>query len=83
MNERLQTNEGGIMCQGGECAAGIFPLRGFFNNPLKGGVISLGAFSTAPYMRPAPKGGAAYTTLIRDDCAQAKTPEKGEYVCQL
>ena len=43
----------------------------------------MGAFSTAPYMRPAPKGGAAYTALIRDDCAQAKTPEKGEYVCQL
>ena len=21
------------MCQGGECAAGIFPLRVFFNNP--------------------------------------------------
>ena len=36
MNERLQTNEGGIMCQGGECAAGIFPLRGFFNNPEEG-----------------------------------------------
>ena len=25
------------MCQGGECAAGIFPLRGFFNNPEEGG----------------------------------------------
>ena len=36
MNERLQTNEGGIMCQGGECAAGIFPLRDFFNNPEEG-----------------------------------------------
>ena len=36
MNERLQTNEGGIMCQGGECAAGIFPLRDIFNNPEEG-----------------------------------------------
>ena len=34
----MQTDEGGITRQGGECAAGIFPLRGFFNNPLKGGV---------------------------------------------
>ena len=29
----MQTDEGGITRQGGECAAGIFPLRGFFNNP--------------------------------------------------
>ena len=35
----MQTDEGGITCQGGEYAAGISPLRGFFNNPLKGGVI--------------------------------------------
>ena len=33
MNERLPTDEGGITCQGGEYAAGIFPLRGFLNNP--------------------------------------------------
>ena len=25
--------EGGITRQGGECAAGIFPLKGFFNSP--------------------------------------------------
>ena len=31
----MQTDEGGITCQDGEYAAGIFPLRGFFNNPLE------------------------------------------------
>ena len=35
----MQTDEGDITCQGGECAVGIFPLGGFFNSPLKGGVI--------------------------------------------
>ena len=29
----MQTDEGAITRQGGEYAAGIFPLRGFFNNP--------------------------------------------------
>ena len=30
----MPTDEGGITCKGGECAVGIFPLGGFFNNPL-------------------------------------------------
>ena len=29
----MPTDEGGITRRDGECAAGIFPLRGFFNNP--------------------------------------------------
>ena len=29
----MPTDEGGITRQGGECAAGIFPLKGFFNSP--------------------------------------------------
>ena len=33
----MQTDEGGITCQDGECAAGIFPLGDFFNNPDEGG----------------------------------------------
>ena len=35
----MQTDEGGITCQGGECAAGIFPLGGFFNSPLRVGLL--------------------------------------------
>ena len=27
------------MCQSGDCAAGIFPLRDFFNNPEKEGLL--------------------------------------------
>ena len=37
----MQTDEGGITRQDGEYAAGIFPLRGFFNKPLEGGVIPI------------------------------------------
>ena len=41
----MQTDEGGITRQGGECAAGIFPLGGFFNSPEERGFAERGAQS--------------------------------------